>query len=136
MRTQAYLAEKMWLKAAAREIRQLKLERKPSYTRPENAQADPILGKRQIRYKSRKTYDGPVEEIVREYDWVLFSLSWEYRKRHIAYSIVRGRTLAQIEPGANKDQQPKPEEIQEYVDRFQAAINAEIAASAPQEVTE
>ena len=85
-----YLAMKGWLKEAAIDIRQGKLELK-------------------VRLR---TGEGP-DHVSDKYKYSVYSLSYHYRHKHIAYSELRGRTRESIErPG--EFNQPNESLIEKY----------------------
>jgi hypothetical protein len=92
-------AEKEWLKATAIEIRKTREEWKHN--------------QRTYDFSIAPLYNDPKwEEKLRERGRMyaparkLWKLSWDYRHRHIAYSLARGNTYYQIERTVREGNEP------------------------------
>ena len=48
----------------------------------------------------------------------LLTLKWNYRHRHIAYSIMRGKSYQQIERKCREDNQPNFDKIKELINEY------------------
>lgn len=104
--TNAYKAEKEWLKSAAKAIRTLK-----DYHKKHSRSL--AFGELAPKYP-----EGLQGEC-------LYHLKWEFRHRHIAMSLLRGKTREQIERKVDPDNLPNEKRIKEYFDKLTAAVEAE-----------
>lgn len=55
----------------------------------------------------------------------LEKMQWDFRHRHIAYCLLRGRTMEQIENKNREGNEPSKNLIDTYYDMFMAAIEKE-----------
>ena len=50
--------------------------------------------------------------------WKLLGAKYSYRHRHIAYSMLKGKTYEQIEPKCRENNKPNQEHIQGILDAY------------------
>ena len=77
-----YATQKQWIKAATQVIKAMRYGKKPYYLKPEEHGFDPVLGAKVVSY---------------------WTLRHEFRHRHIALSLFRGKTREQIERPADNN---------------------------------
>lgn len=51
-------------------------------------------------------------------DYQYIPESWEFRHRHIAYCLMRGRTIKQIEPKVHQGNERSEELVQKFIDQY------------------
>ncbi len=57
-------------------------------------------------------------QIAGHHQYSLISLKRDYRHRHIAYSMLRGRSYEQIEPKCREDHKPNMDLVKEIMDEY------------------
>lgn len=90
-------AEKEWLKKTAIEIRKTRKEWKDNQ-RAFHFMEPPSTMNWEDNMRRRAKMWAPFKK--------LWKLSWEYRHRHIAYSLARGRTYFEVERSVREDNNP------------------------------
>ena len=75
--------------------------------------------KHQVKLKIKEIHKNLANQI-REYKPYSRSESWEFRHRHVAYCLLRGRTIEQIERKVHEGNERSESLVEKYKDEYLA----------------
>lgn len=85
--------------------------------------------KHQVRLKIKEIHKDLVQEIRKRKFDCHHAYSWEFRHRHIAYCLLRGRTMEQIERKTREDNHPSERLIDKYKEEYTKMLSDYMEAS-------
>lgn len=80
--------------------------------------------KHQVRLKVKEIHKNLVQQIKGKIPSTSYCPSWEFRHRHVAYCLLRGRTIEQIERKVREDNQRDESLVEKYKDEYLQMLEA------------
>ena len=74
--------------------------------------------KHQVKLKVKEIHKNLVQQIRGKISRTSYYPSWEFRHRHIAYCLLRGRTIEQIERKVRDDNQRDENLVEKYKEEY------------------
>lgn len=76
---------------------------------------------RQAKNQRNEAFRNGMETMAGTFQYDVLSLKHDYRHKHIAYSLMRGKEYSQVEPKVRKGNEPDMKLVESYIQKEEVA---------------